>query len=288
MIQKTTRGGLKCFRSLEKVASRDKPVHVSKMIAVTFERGLRSPILVARVVQRAISHDKMCEKQVCEILQPTLNRSVRLDANQICERFDPIPVDVHVFQSHVVAERLGSAGVVDLKNGPLAPQPALKAAIFVVVTVAIKPFETFAGQFQRAGFARREMNLHAGLQGVRRAVRVFASILQHDAIASDHPIPAAVLMIPHHIAQIPKAMNRRISPLRFIWERKRQQGGDVGLPRLKFQHALLRSARFPCTVEVAEEATGLTINAAREPDVNDMSAEKFEHLRSDVFTFCGG
>jgi hypothetical protein len=83
-------------------------------------------------------------------------------------------------------------------------------------------------------------------------------------------------------------MQRNLSPLRFVWKREREPGGGTGLPRLKLQHALLRTARLPAPIKVAEKATRLSIDAAGEPRVRNIQTEMLQHLSRDLVALGSG
>ena len=134
-----------------------------------------------------------------------------------------------------------------------------------IARVAVQPLEPLARVIQGGRIPCRCIDCRARLDGICGAVGVLGLGLEPVAASIEAVKPAAGVVVPQHVAQIAKAVERRGQVSRVVGIGPAGVGGGEGLTRLKLEELVVRTARGPASIEVAEKAARLVIQRARKP-----------------------
>ena len=236
---------------------------------------------VARRSRRAIEVDV---DQLGLHLRSTV---IRRDRVQVEECLDPVTEHVDVLAADGVAHRVASGDadrdvVRRADHRPVGQEPRVEPTVVLVVAVAHPPVEALGREVERAALSRRTEDACARLHRVRGAVSVLGGPVERTSGAIDTPEPAAVVVIPHHIAQVVESVERVLAQPALVRVRRCQRRGGARLARLELEQAVRIGSGPPAPIERAAVPAPDRVDATGEPRVQHVSAEGDRELVGQV------
>ncbi len=233
------------------------------------------------------------EEEVGDLLETHRHSPVAQDRSAFVQPLQPVAMHVDVphpdgLGDVIDRDRAGRHFLDGPDRAAFPRQPTAIAAMVVVVGASVEPFEGFLRQGARIRVARRLEDDRAALHRVRRSMRVLRPTGERAPVGRDQGVPATVLLVPHHVAEVSQAVERDFVEPVFSRVAQGQACGAAHLACLELEHSMLRAPPSPAAVEVAVVAPALPIDAPREPDIDhvparrlpDRSGEGVKHSRA--------